>query len=381
MSIQKKQWFKGWQRLGALVLLLALLAAAPGHVSAAADTPGAVYTLSNAAGGNAVLVYNRSADGSLAFAEAVPTGGLGSGSGLGSQGSIILSDNGRFLFAVNAGSNEVSIFRVTRPGEIELVDVVDSGGMQPISLTVWRDLLYVLNAGGSGNITGFQVSNDGELAPLAGSTALLSNGGVGAAPGPAQVSFSPDGSFLVVTEKATNLIDVYTVEGGLAAGPQVYPSAGQTPFGFAFGKDNLLVVSEAFGGAADASALSSYQVIAGGLEVISASAATTETAACWVVVTKNGRYTYTTNAGSSSVSGYSIRSGGELSLLDADGKTGFTGAGSAPIDAALDVSSQHLYVLSGGSNTITAFALNSDGSLASIGSVAVPAGSVGLAAR
>jgi 6-phosphogluconolactonase (cycloisomerase 2 family) len=176
------------------------------------------------------------------------------------------------------------------------------------------------------------------------------------------------------------LIVTYRIRFGYAGAPNVQPSAGMTPFGFAFDKRGRLIVSEAFGGATDASAMSSYALSGDGtITPISASVKTTETAACWVVVTKNGRYTYTTNTGSNSITGYRIGSEGSLSLLDADGKTAPTGA--TPIDMALAKGSRILYALAGGVPQIDGFAVNADGSLDPIGSAGgLPAGTVGLAA-
>jgi 6-phosphogluconolactonase (cycloisomerase 2 family) len=291
-----------------------------------------------------------------------------------------LSQDSRWLFAVNAGSDEVSIFAV-QPQGLVLVDKIASGGDMPISLTTYKNLLYVLNAGGSGNISGFMIGNDGRLAPIPGSTQLLSNGGVGAAPGPAQVSFNPDGNILVVTEKASNVIDVYTVSStGTASGPVVNPSAGATPFGFGFGHNGVLIVSEAFGGAPDASATSSYQLAGTSLQVVSASAQTHQTAACWIAVTQNGKFAYAANAGSGSVSGYQVGQDGSLTLLDADGRTGVTGPGSTPVDMAMSHNSQYLYVLGNGSHMIHAFSVNADGSLGTVAGAAVPGGAAGIAA-
>jgi len=289
----------------------------------------------------------------------------------------VLSEDRSWLFAVNAGSDEISVFRV-RGHKLQLAGKVASGGDQPISLTVNGDILYVLNAGDAGNITGFRL-DDGQLKPLSDSTQPLSNGGAGAAPGPAQVQFSPDGDLLVVTEKASNLIDVYAVdEHGRAGAAQSYASSGTTPFGFAFDKRDHLIVSEAFGGAAGASALSSYDVDDGKLEVITASAPTHQTAACWVVVTKNGRYAYTTNAGSNDISAYRIGRDGALSLLG-EGNAGATGQ--APIDMGLSHNSRFLYALSAGSHSISIFRINSDGSLTPLGETGgLPAGAVGVAA-
>jgi 6-phosphogluconolactonase (cycloisomerase 2 family) len=343
------------------------------HRAAAAST-GAVYALSNSPAGNAVLVWQRAADGALTPAGSYLTGGRGTGAGLGSQGAIALSKNGRWLFAVDAGSNQIASFRI-RSGGLQLVDHVVSGGVSPISLSVHDDLLYVLNAGSSGNISGFRI-DDGKLRAIAGSARPLS----GDATGPAQVSFSPDGESLVVTEKAANNLDLYAVgEDGRASAPQVFPSSGATPFGFAFAKRGTLVVSEA-NGAPGASAASSYRLGDGGLSLVSGSLSVRQAAACWVVASDDGRFAYTANAGSDSVTGLAIGKGGKLSLLSPDGRSGVTGAG--PTDLALSGGSDFLYVRNGRGQSISAFAVAADGSLTAIAGIAgLPAGAAGLVAR
>ena len=360
----------------ALALGLTLTALGVGATGAMAGSSSkAVYTLTNGAAGNAVQVFDRARDGSLTPDGTFDTGGDGTGAGLGNQGALALKH--RRLFAVNAGSDSISAFKV-RKGGLRLVDTVGSGGEQPISLTVHRRLLYVLNAGGVANIKGFKISRHGDLSRLAGSKRPLS----APAPGPAQVSFDPKGRTLVVTEKDTNLIDTYKVNRhtGRASGPNPQTSVGMTPFGFAFDPRGRLIVSEAFGGAVDKSAVSSYELEGGTIDPITASAATTETAACWIVVTKDGRFTYTTNTGSASISGYRIGHGGELELLDPDGVTGSTGP--MPIDMALTRGSRFLYSLNSGDGTISGFRVGADGSLTPVGgSGGLPAGATGLAAR
>jgi 6-phosphogluconolactonase (cycloisomerase 2 family) len=365
-----------------LFLLLALLIlGSSGQVFADSHGANAVYVMNNDADANAVLVFDRAADGTLTESGSYLTGGLGTGGGLGSQDALVLSDNGRYLFAVNAGSNEISVF-ATDGNNLHLTDTVASGGERPISLTSHGSWLYVLNAGGSGNITGFRLDSNGQLAPIPHSTQHLSNDGVGDAPGPAQVSFRPDGRQLVVTEKASNQILTYDVRrSGQATAPVVTASEGATPFGFDFTPNGVLIVSEAFGGAADASTASSYGFSHGQLEVISSTVATNQTAACWVIITPDGKYAYTTNTGSSSVSGFQISPNGSLELLDADGRTGETGDGSSPIDAIISSNGETLYVLSGGTSTVTAFHIAADGSLTNLGNISVPVGSVGIAAN
>jgi 6-phosphogluconolactonase (cycloisomerase 2 family) len=176
----------------ALAFGLGVLTPGAGAVSAA-HPPGAVYTLTNDPAGNAVKVFDRAADGSLEASGEIATGGTGTGGGLGNQSAVVI--DGRHLFGVNAGSDSISSFDL-RGGRLRLVDTAPSGGDQPVSITVHRDVLYVLNAGGSGSISGLEVSSRGELAPLAGSTRPLS--GTGTAP--AQVSFDPRGRLLAVTE-------------------------------------------------------------------------------------------------------------------------------------------------------------------------------------
>jgi 6-phosphogluconolactonase (cycloisomerase 2 family) len=375
-----------YSRALATTLFLALTAltglppvAGQSSVLAQASNTGAVYTMTNAVTGNEVVAFNRAADGTLSPAGSFPTGGLGSGGGLGNQGGLILDDD-RFLFAVNAGSDEISVLSVD-DSSLRLVDKVPSGGMRPISLTLDGDLLYVLNAGGlvggSDNITGFVVGQEGSLSPLAGSTRPLS----AAVTGPAQVAFSPSGRFLVVTEKSTNIIDAYSVTAqGTPGPPDPQPSAGQTPFGFAFGRRDQLFVSEAAGGAPGASSVSSYTISGAGLlHVISPSVPTTQTAACWVVVTTDHRFAYVSNTGNASISSYRIGRDGGISLLEAVAAP----TGAAPIDMALSRNGHFLYVLNSGDGTLSGYRIGPNGGLTplAVGVGGLPPSVDGLAGR
>lgn len=352
--------------------LLGALAVAP--VAAAGGNPGAVYTITNAASGNAVIAYGRSSSGGLQLLGTFPTGGLGSGGGLGSQGAVVLSDDGSWLLAVDAGSDEISSFAVAGNGRLTFADRVSSGGHHPISVTTSGALVYVVNDGGSGDIAGFQIDGQGNLTPITGSIQPLSS----AASGPAEISFTPDAASLVVTEKATNKITTFAVgSNGAAGAPASVASAGQTPFGFAFDNKGRAIVSEAYGGAANASTVSSYSLTSGVATLLDGPIATTETAACWVVVANSGKFAYASNTGSGSVSGYSIANNGDLTLLDTNGVTGVTGG--APSDMALSGNGKFLYVRVG--SAFHSFAVGNDGRLSDLGSITVQAGIVGLAAR
>ena len=368
-----------WMTFSVVAILVASFVLSGVGVAAAAEDGGAVYTLTNSAAGNAVAIFNRAADGTLTPAGSVSTGGLGTGAGLGSQGALTLSSNHQWLFAVNAGSNEISVFAVRADG-LTLTDKVPSGGLHPISVTNYKNLVFVLNDGGSGNIAGFMLGAHGQLAAIADSTRNLSNHGVGAAPGPAQISFSPEGEVLVVTEKNTNLIDTFAVdEDGMAGNVVTHPSAGVTPFGFAFAGHGALIVSEAAGGAANASSASSYDVADDSFQLVSAAVPTRQTAACWAAATKNGKYVYTANAGSGSRSLYGVGRDGAMALLNS--VAGSTGAGSHPSDMALSHNSQFLFVLANVTQSIGAFEIQADGSLTAIsGANGLPAAAVGLAA-
>ncbi len=357
--------------------LAAALGTAPSYALAGGDGAGAVFVLSNASGGNAVLVFPRAGDGSLRAPASHSTGGLGTGGGLGNQGAVVLTDDGRLLYAVNAGSDEISAFRATGAALTHLGNV-PSGGDQPISIAVNGALLYALNDGASPNVSGFRIGPDGRLTPIPGSTRGLSGAGV---PNAAQVGFSPDGTRLVVTEKATNQITTYAVLGdGTLSAPNAQTSAGPTPFGFAFDRRGTLIVSEAFGGAPDASVLSSYRRSGAGWAPVSPLTATMETAACWVVVTPNGRFAYETNTGSNTVSAFRIGQDGSLTLLHADGIAATTGAG--PIDMDVSVNGQFLYTLNGAGGSISAFRIGADGDLVPLGATpGLPAGANGLVAR
>ncbi|WP_198343132.1 lactonase family protein [Oleiphilus messinensis] len=338
---------------------------------------GAVFTQTNDSEGNEVLMFSRHGNGKLQFLDAFATDGVGTSGGLGNQGALALSKDNDFLFVVNAGSNEITTFSVHKHG-LKLVDKVPSGGERPISLSVFQDRLYVLNTG-SDSINGFTFDHDGKLTPMAEAIRSLS----GTETSAAQIQVSPWGDALVVTERATNLIDVFWLDdNGIPGEAVISPSVGTTPFGFDFDRRGHLVVSEAAGGADNASSVSSYNILeTGQLEIISGAVPTTESAACWLITTPNGRFAYTTNTRSSSISGFRIERDGSLNLLDLDGVTGNTGEGTNPLDMAMSRNGRHLYAISPATEEIVAFRIRGNGSLKNIQSVTAAAPRInGLAA-
>ncbi|HEY5909260.1 MAG TPA: beta-propeller fold lactonase family protein [Verrucomicrobiae bacterium] len=347
--------------------------------SAKAEDGGALYTMDNAAAGNHVLVFERGERGSLLATDSVATGGLGTGAAQGfpSQGSVLLSRDGRWVFVCNAGSGEISVLAVSRGG-LTLTDKVASGGRMPVSLALRHNLLYAPNAGGlagdKDNITAFIFAN-GRVVPLPDSTRGLSADNTG----PAQVSFSREGDALIVTERLTSLIDTFVVgQDGLVTDAKAFQSVGATPFGFDVGRENRLFVSEAPGSAA-----SSYQISEDGdLAVISGSVPTHQAAACWLLTARNGRFIYTANAGSGSISGFRVGNDGSLHLLDPSGVTGSTGSDSHPTDMVQSRDGRFLYSLNNGNGTISAFAVPPNGSLDPLMTVSgLPTSAAGLAGR
>ena len=322
-------------------------------------TTGAVYTMTNAPDGNQVVIFHRNADGTLTKTDSISTGGTGSGGGLdplGSQHSLVLSRAKKWLLAVNAGSNEISVFRVL-PNGLALTDKVDSGGSFPVSVTIHGRFVFVLNAGSSPNITGFTLSKKGLLTPLAGSTRSLSAAGAFA-----QVGFDPQGDTLVVTDKADSQILVFAVdEAGLPAmSPVISTSNGKTPFGFIFDHRSRLLVVEV-----GPNAVSSYKIRSDEmLQVISGSVSNGQKAACWIADGGRGKV-FTANPGSGTLSAYQLQPGsGQLTL-----SSGAAGIGKTPLDLTAAADGRFLYALDPGNKGIDIFQIEPDGGLTNLGSI------------
>ncbi len=339
------------------------------------EDAGAVYTLTNATSGNAVLAFRRAADGSLSSLGSFATGGTGIGGTvdpLQSQFAVILSDDHRLLFAVNAGSNDVSSFRVSRDGTLEAAGRASAGGARPVSLALHGSLLYVLNAGDN-TVSGLRVAPSGKLAPLPQATRALSQGAAGAS----TIHFTPDGERLIVTERTSNRIETLQVaRSGRLGEPVVTASSGATPFGFDVTRSGKIIVSEA-GGAAPNGAVSSYRLKENGsLSLITGSLDAQGGASCWVIATADGRFAFVANSASNAIAAVRIGGDGALTLLNA--LAGDAGAGTTPIDLGLAGDDHFLYALEAGSGAIGAFTVNAGGSLTKGGTITAGAPASGL---
>lgn len=334
---------------------------------------GAVYVQSNEAPRNRLLAFGRSPAGSLTPAGVYETGGAGGGAPhLTSQGSVVLTGDGRHLLVTNAGSGDLSVFALGE-GEPTLAQTVATGGA-PKSVAEHEGLVYVLNTGVP-SLTGFRLSDQG-VEPLAGSTRDLA-----ADADPAQVGFSPDGATLIVTERGTNSVVAYPVDTeGQLGEPRVQPSSGPTPYGFAFTRQGALVVTEAFGAKVGKAAASSYAISPGKVAPLSRSVGNGRSEICWAVVTPDGRFAFTTNFADGAVSRYAIGDDGSIGLEDAaagtavDGQTGLR-------DEDLSRDGRFLYAIDADSQRLFGWAVGDDGALSAIGPWGgLPATVAGLAA-
>jgi 6-phosphogluconolactonase len=331
------------------------------------DLAGAVYTMTNAED-NAVVVFDRDGSGHLTEVGTVATGGSGSGDGLdplASQAALVLTEDSQWLLAVNAGSDEISVFRV-RDNGLQLTDKVGSGGPFPTSLTVDHGLVYVLNAGDPANVSGFYLTRRGRLVPIPDSTRSLGSGAF------SQVGFDPSGSKLVVTDRMDHEILVYPVgrRGRPAMMPVTSLSSGLGPFAVIFDHRGHLLVAEAGSGA-----VSSYRILGNGaLQVISPSVANGQSATCWIAGNQRGDV-FTANTGSQNLSAYDVAvKDGSVVLLDDT-----AGFANRPIDMAITANGQFLYALDPADGAVHGWRIDRQDGLTDLG--AVPAAEIAIFAQ
>jgi 6-phosphogluconolactonase len=360
------------------------------------DSAARVYVLNNDLGGpNSLTVLRRAENGTLHVVGTKDIGGQGSLAAFadGTQGSLIAAPDGERLFAVDAGSDQVSVIDAD-DGGLELDGVFSSGGAGPVSLSYRHGLLYVLNAANASSsassVTGFHVDEDGRLHRIQCATRPLS----AAHPNPAQVQIDPSGRFLLVTEKGTNLIDIYRIsEDGALSAPTFFPSVGAIPFAMAFNPDrpDEVIIADAAGGPGSTGAATAYRLHDGHLSLINGPVPDHQIAPCWMVVTHDGEFAYTSNADSQSISGYVIRDDGGIRLRNrVTGVTATTPTGTFPLEEGLSRDSDFLYVLDSrlldtppGPATLSGFRVRDEGGLRQVvapDTITLPFSAIGLVA-
>ncbi len=342
----------------------------PPHFPPPREPEGAVFVQTDNLAGNSVVAYGRESNGTLVEEGSYPTAGLGGqleGSvvdHLASQGSLALDAQNHLLYAVNAGSNTITVFSVDGD-RLQRRQVLPSGGEFPVSITTHGNLVYVLNARGGGSIQGY-VQIGGQLVEVSAWNRTLGLDPT-ATPEfthtPGQVAFTPGGSQLVVTTKAnTSSVDVFGVDGfgRPSATPVVTSLPGTVPFAVSFDQAGRLLIAEA-----GTNAVASFTIGAEGSLTPVTSVATGQAATCWIAGA--GQFQYASNAGSGTVSGF-----GEGTTLTPLGNTATNGG---TVDAA-SAGGRYLYVQTGAEGIVDEFKVEANGSLTALGSVTVP-GAVG----
>lgn len=353
-----------WLVPAGVLLVLLVTAAAQAQPTNSTTSPargagGEVFTMTNAVAGNRVLAFHIGPSGALVPAGNFSTHGTGTGASLADSGSLALTSDHRYLLVVNAGDSSITVFQVHPYGSgpvLSFADRVPSRGLTPVGLAVHGPWVYVVNIGNAtraGDIAGFRLTGSGHLVALSSALQPLSTS---SATGAAEIAFSPNGHWVVVTEKATSVLDVYAVNAsGIVRPPTTTASNGSTPYGFAFTPAGVLVVSDAGPGA-----LSSYSIAASGaLRVVSPALPDGQLAACWVAIAGGG-WAFTSNAHSGTIGSYRVAANGTLALGNATAAT--TGAG----DTDLAVGGTHgpyLFVLVTGAPQIQEYAIGASGSL------------------
>ncbi|MEU4334914.1 beta-propeller fold lactonase family protein [Micromonospora lupini] len=327
------------------------------------DSEGAVFVQTNKAEGNTIKVYDRDEDGRLSKAGEYETGGLGGFTigapldALASQGSLIYHKG--LLFAVNAGSNTVTVFRVDGT-RLHKLQVIWSGGLLPVSIAARGDLVYVLNAGGEGSVQGFEL-HKGRLSRIedANRSLGLHNGNPPAfGTAPAQVKIDPDSEFVLVSTKGANVMFSYEIgrDGELARNP-VVSDAGNTPFGFTFDTEDSLLVTES-----GANAVSRFELDDdGALDQVGPSVPNGQQAPCWIQ--RVGDHFFVANAGSSTISSYRVDDDGKLELV----KEVAADTGGGSID--MTTSDGFLYVQNATAGNVQGYEVHDDGSLSLVTTV------------
>jgi 6-phosphogluconolactonase len=353
---------------GLLMIMVGIGAASPIlYAAESGNNAGAVFVMTNDAKKNQVISYERAADGTLTEGGTYDTNGRGSGGTtdpLESQGSLTLSQDHSLLFAVNAGSGTVSVFSVHK-AKLTFLNKTASGGAQPSAVAESNNLVYVLSSGGQGNVVGFHLDFGGQLREIKNSTRFLT----GTTSGGASLSFSPDGQFLLVTERVANNLDAFHVEADGTLSP-IIVNANPAPgtFSVAYAPNNFAIVSET--GAASAnngSAISSYKVKSNGtLSAVTQSLPTYASGNCWNAITPDGTKVYVSNSGSDNISGFNIGKNGKLTPIGST-VVGENPTGSHNVDIAITANGKFLYTINSQSGNIGMFGINEDGTLTNLG--------------
>lgn len=344
-----------------------------------------VYAISNSPSGNSIVGYHIESNGALSTLPGSPysTGGLGQGTSLLVSGDsgLVVSQNHRFLFAPNRGSNDIAVFRIESNGALTAVpgSPFPTGGITPTSLTIDDNLLFVSHTGlglftdcSGCDYRGFRVSQNGQLTPIDNATIKLSETPPS---GPFAIRFSPDGRFLVGMETVSSKINVYRVLREASSEQAVlvpvpgspFDSIGKLPLGFSFNPNNATQLFISNVETTNFGSVSSYLFSnSGQIAPIEKQVYSGEQATCWVNMTRDGQWLFATNTDSDTVSSYHVRPDGKLTVVETTSlpRTGVPASSTIhPVDMAMSVDDAFLYVLTRDVPSIIGFKIGANGKL------------------
>lgn len=357
------------RRMSWLLGILGLFGAM--HLAQPTDARGdTIYTMTNVAGPNAVAAFDLDPEtGLLQFQALYPTGGIGNPNTVRSSQNAMVTD-GNYLYVVNPGSNNISVFQINEHGRLTLMGApMPSGGILPVSVAVSRQgFMYVANQGDftatPANYTGFR-SENGQLTPIPNSTIPLTLKSK-----PSQLLFSDDGKFLVGARPAASTIDTFHVSdsGQLERLGEFTGQAGA--FAMEFNpviRHQLVFTLALLPGSA------TYELTgANELHLLSSAKDPFAVDPCWLVVRKDGKALWLSGFFESGVSLHEIGPNGELTFV---GKHDTSSFGQFSTFLVSDEDQRFMYELIPGSNVIHSMRITgdtADGGLSDMQTVSVP---------
>lgn len=356
-----------------ILFFIATLSFAQSANSTVTSQVGNVYVMENDPADNKIIAYFRNRSGNLFKLGSYSTRGLGAGDNaaadpLGGQGAVTLSNNNRNLYVVNAGSDDISVFRLRRFGVPVLIQKLSSNGDFPVSIAISGRVLYVLNSGSDGSISGFRIRSSGRLVPINNSTRALGLGAESFPQGDARNLAPGDIAFDNLNRRLLIAYAGGGTNGQLlsfelndndtpATQAETTFSQGAVPFSLDFSANGAALVAEASG------SVSSYNYNEGNQLVnVSSVIANGQQATCWIGATDN--YVYTTNTVSGTVSQYGISRSGQLDLIDPVAASDI----GLPIDFGFTNNNRLMYVVTSSEGGVRGFRVNRNtGKLTDIG--------------
>jgi len=280
--------------------------------------------------------------------------------------SLAIHPSGKYLYAANSGSNNISLYTISSTGGLTEVTPRQSAGTSPTLLVMdpSGSLLYVANSG-SFDISVFSIGTNGNLTPVQQTNGPTAPIGMSAI----NMALAPSGNVLYVTGQGLQgWIEVFPMNQGVLGTPVSGSPflTGNNPYGLVIDSASHLYTANK-----QDNAISEFTINSdGSLGTIAGSPiGETYTGPVSLLIDKSGKYLYVANQGSGNLAAYSIGSDGGLTLLTSSPFT----TGAQPSFIAADSSGKYLFVGNQASPVIQSFSLDTtSGALTSVGSYSVP---------